>query len=216
MSNKAYAMPRITTIATLRTTAQAAGRASMAQGPDALAFVARGDVMLRMLSVCSGIGGMDLGAMLTQAIETVAFSEIEPFPCAVLAHQFPDIPNVGSIYDITKKQLEAAGLLPIDILGGGIPCQGNSSAGKRRGRKDPRNLWPEMARLVRTIEPAYMVVENVRGLLSVDIELGIDHGIFWGYTARLGRNGVCKRMVCAISCRHRSATPARARLHHRQ
>jgi DNA (cytosine-5)-methyltransferase 1 len=138
--------------------------------------------MLKALSVCSGIGGFDLAAEMTGAIETVAFSEIEPFCCRVLAHHWPGVPNLGDMYGITAARLREVGIEPseIDLLLAGVPCQGNSQAGKRRGRQDERNLWPETARILREIRPRWLVVENVAGLLSASTLRGDreDHGVF--------------------------------------
>lgn len=64
----------------------------------------------------------------------VAFSEIEPFPCAVLAHHYPDTPNLGDVTKITEEQIKAIG--PIDVVVFGSPCQDLSVAGKRKGMTD--------------------------------------------------------------------------------
>lgn len=66
--------------------------------------------------------------------EPVAFSEIEPFPCAVLAHHYPDIPNLGDVTKITETIIKQLGR--IDVVVFGSPCQDLSVAGKRRGLLD--------------------------------------------------------------------------------
>lgn len=118
---------------------------------------------LRMLSLCSGIGGADLAAQATGYIEIAGQVEIDPFCQAVLAKHWP---NVARMDDIKEVQGHEFG--EIDILVAGIPCQGNSLAGKRQGSQDERNLWPETKRIISAALPRWIVVENVVGLLSVD------------------------------------------------
>ena len=87
---------------------------------------------LKYLSVCSGIEAATV-AWHHMGWEPVAFSEIEPFPCALLAHHYPDTPNWG---DMTKFQEWPN--VPIDLLCGGFPCQPHSLAGKRLASEDER------------------------------------------------------------------------------
>jgi len=63
--------------------------------------------------------------------EPVAFAEIEPFPCAVLAHHYPHVPNLGDVTKITEEQIKAIG--KIDLVVFGSPCQDLSVAGARKG-----------------------------------------------------------------------------------
>jgi DNA (cytosine-5)-methyltransferase 1 len=138
--------------------------------------------MLHMLSLCSGIGGLDLAAEATGAIQTVAFAETEPFCARVLAYHWSGIPNLGDMHGITRDTLRAAGVDPdgVDIVCGGIPCQGNSVAGTRRGRTDERNLWPATAAILRETRPRWVVVENVSGILSASVDRRgrTDAGVF--------------------------------------
>jgi len=101
--------------------------------------------------------------------QPVAFAEIEPFPCAVLAHHYPDVPNLGDVTEITDEQIEALGL--IDIVVGGSPCQDLSCAGKRAGLAGERSsLFHEQIRIfhaARTLCGArWLVWENVPGAFS--------------------------------------------------
>jgi len=91
---------------------------------------------VRYLSLFSGI---EAASVAWQGLlwQPVAFAEIEPFPCAVLAHHWPDVPNLGDVSEITDEQIAALG--PIDIVVGGSPCQGLSLAGKRAGLVDERS-----------------------------------------------------------------------------
>lgn len=112
-------------------------------------------------SLFSGIGGFDLAAEW-MGWNNVFNCEWEEFPRQVLKHHFPNAIQHGDI-----KELDATTYAGrIDILTGGFPCQPYSLAGKRKGKKDERHLWPEMLRVIRECAPRYVVGENVRGLVG--------------------------------------------------
>ena len=134
---------------------------------------------LRYGSVCSGIEAASC-AWRPLGWESAFVSEIEPFPCAVLAHRFPDVPNLG---DMTKFEdwPDAA----IDVLVGGTPCQSFSVAGLRKGLADPRgNLMLTFGAIARRYRPRWLVWENVPGVLSSGG--GRDFGTFLGMLGELG------------------------------
>lgn len=120
---------------------------------------------LRFLSVCSGIEAASV-AWHPLGWKAVAFSEIEKFPSAVLAHHYPDVPNLG---DFTKIDTKTLGR--VDILAGGTPCQAFSVAGLRQSLADARgNLSLEFVRLAHELAAnnglRNVVWENVVGVLS--------------------------------------------------
>lgn len=120
---------------------------------------------LRFLSVCSGIEAASV-AWNPLGWQAVAFSEIEKFPSAVLAHHYPDVPNLG---DFTKIDTSAIGR--VDILCGGTPCQAFSIAGARRSLEDARgNLTLAFVELAHELAAGNglrnAVWENVPGVLS--------------------------------------------------
>ena len=133
---------------------------------------------LTYATVCSGVECMSAAA-IGLPLRPVFFSEIEPFPCAVLKHRFPAIPNLGDMSRITVNEkgeitngrttvaIPAGGL---DILAGGTPCQDVSNAGRRRGMAEGSgtrsSLAFEFVRLIRELRPRYVVWENVAGVLS--------------------------------------------------
>ena len=119
--------------------------------------------MLRMLSLCSGIGGADLAAEWTEAIEVIGQVEIDPFCQQVLAKHWPKVQRMKDIKDVTGDEFGE-----VDLIVAGFPCQGNSLAGKRQGSKDERNLWPEVRRIISATQPRWVVAENVCGLLTVE------------------------------------------------
>jgi len=108
------------------------------------------------------------------------YSEIEPFPSAVLKHHYPTVPNYG---DMTKY--EAWPNEPINLLVGGTPCQSFSVAGLRKGLADPRgNLMLTYGAIAKRYSPKWLVWENVPGVLSSNG--GRDFGTFLGMLAELG------------------------------
>jgi len=135
---------------------------------------------MNYLSVCSGIEAATV-AWHPLGWEPVAFSEIEKFPSAVLAHHYPDIPNLG---DMTKYKEWNYGQ-SIDLIVGGTPCQSFSVAGLRKGLDDPRgNLALVFLGIIEAIRPRWVVWENVPGVLSS--KQGRDFGSFIGALAELG------------------------------
>ena len=119
---------------------------------------------MRYLSLFSGVEAATV-AWEPLGWEAVAFAEIEPFPSAVLAHHWPDVPNLGDVSQITEEMLRELG--HIDLVVGGSPCQSFSIAGLRKGLADPRgNMTLEFLRIISAVSPQYVVFENVPGLLS--------------------------------------------------
>ena len=116
---------------------------------------------LRYVSLFSGIEAVSC-ALDPDVWEPVAFSEIEPFPCAVLQHHYPNVPNLG---DITKIDWTPY-VDTIDVVWGGSPCQSFSLAGDRSGLKGASGLMFEFIRAVRELRPRWFVWENVPGALS--------------------------------------------------
>jgi DNA (cytosine-5)-methyltransferase 1 len=134
---------------------------------------------VRYLSVCSGIEAATV-AWHPLGWTAAAYSEIEKFPSQVLAHHYPDVPNVG---DMTK--FKEWNLGPIDLLVGGTPCQSFSVAGLRKGLDDPRgNLMLTFLAIADQHRPRWLVWENVPGVLSSNG--GKDFGTFLGALGELG------------------------------
>ena len=129
-------------------------------------------------SVCSGIEAASV-AWKPLGWRCAFVSEIEPFPKRVLAHHYPDVPDLG---DFTKIGADRG---PVDLLVGGTPCQSFSVAGLRQGLDDPRgNLMLEFGALARRIRARWLVWENVPGVLSSNG--GRDFAAFLGMLGELG------------------------------
>jgi len=125
---------------------------------------------LKHLDLFSGIGGFSLGLEATGGFETVAFCDIEEYPRKVLQKHWPYVKQYKDIKELNYDRLKSDGLVPIDIISGGYPCQPFSVAGKQKGVEDPRHLWPEYFRLVKECRPTWVIGENVSG----HIKLGLD------------------------------------------
>jgi len=165
-------------------------------------------VTLTYLSVCSGIEAASV-AWHTLGWRPVAFSEIEPFACAMLAARFPLVPNLGDMERYREWPIEPGA---VDVLVGGTPCQSFSVAGLRKGLDDPRgNLALVYLGLVDRFRPRWIVWENVPGVLSADG--GRAFGAFLGGLAQLGY-GFAYRVLDAQYTRvdsHPRALPQRRR-----
>jgi DNA (cytosine-5)-methyltransferase 1 len=112
-------------------------------------------------SLFSGIGGFDLAAEW-MGWTNVFHVEKDSFCQSVLQYHFPQSKSYDDVKTFDGTQWRGS----VDILSGGFPCQPYSSAGKRLGKDDERHLWPEMCRIISEVAPAYVVGENVRGLLN--------------------------------------------------
>ena len=137
---------------------------------------------LTYATVCSGIECMSAAVAPLGGWKPVFFSEIEPFPCSLLAHRYPTVPNLGDMTKIKAEiigdekwritngtdVIELAGRL--DVLAGGTPCQDVSVAGKRKGMAEGSgtrsSLAFHFARLCRELQPRWVVWENVPGVLT--------------------------------------------------
>jgi DNA (cytosine-5)-methyltransferase 1 len=136
---------------------------------------------MKYLSVCSGI---EAASKAWEPIgwEPVAFSEIEPFPAAVLKHHWPKVQNLGDMSKYEQWNIQSGS---VDLLVGGTPCQSFSVAGLRQGLKDPRgNLMLTYLAIAERLKPRWLVWENVPGVLSSNG--GKDFGSFLGALGELG------------------------------
>ena len=119
---------------------------------------------MRYYSIFSGVEAATL-AWEPLGWEPLAFSEIDAFPCAVLAERFPGVPNLGDITEIDwKKAVKTYG--KPDLVVGGSPCQSFSVAGGRTGLDGASGLMWEYVRCVREVKPDWLLWENVPGALS--------------------------------------------------
>lgn len=120
---------------------------------------------MRLGSLCSGAGGLDLAVEQVFGAETAWHCEIDDAAAKVLAHRWTGVPNHR---DLTATDWGA--VEPIDILTGGYPCQPFSHAGKRKGTDDERHIWPDVREAIRRLRPRYTFLENVAGHRSLGFD----------------------------------------------
>lgn len=120
---------------------------------------------MRGLSLCSGVGMLDLAAEWA-GIEIVGQVENDPFCLEVLADQRPHVKRMENIKDVQGDEFG-----PIEIVFGGIPCQGFSVAGLQLGTDDDRYLWPETFRIITTTNATWVVIENVANFLPMVLDI---------------------------------------------
>jgi DNA (cytosine-5)-methyltransferase 1 len=125
----------------------------------------------RIGSLFSGYGGLEMGAQAVLGGSTAWVSDIDPGACRILAHRFPDVPNLGDVSAVDWTAVE-----PVDVLTGGFPCQDVSHAGARRGLGPGTRsgLWSRMADAIDHLRPSLVIAENVRGLLSADADSDVE------------------------------------------
>jgi DNA (cytosine-5)-methyltransferase 1 len=118
---------------------------------------------MKIGSLFSGYGGLDLAVQEVFGAQVVWHCEWEDAPSVVLDAHWPGVPNYRDVTKVDFTQVER-----VDILTGGFPCQDLSVAGKRKGLTDGTrsNLWFEFHRAIVELQPKFVVIENVRGLLS--------------------------------------------------
>lgn len=126
---------------------------------------------MKIGSLFSGYGGLELGIQQALNAEVVWHCEFDKAPSKILEKRFPGIPNFGDVTKVDWTTVE-----PVDILCGGFPCQDVSLAGKRAGLKDGTRsgLWSYFAEAIETLKPRLVVIENVRGLLSATANSNVE------------------------------------------
>ncbi|MEU0894227.1 DNA cytosine methyltransferase [Streptomyces massasporeus] len=106
--------------------------------------------------------------MAVQAVfggESAWVADNDPGAALILAHHHSEVPNLGDITAVDWRDVK-----PVDIYIGGYPCQPFSTAGKRKGTKDARHLWPHIARALGVLRPRYAVFENVANHLRLGFD----------------------------------------------
>lgn len=164
---------------------------------DLLEQIQGGEHVLNMLSLFTGIGGLDLG-LERAGIRPVGQVEIDPFCRQVLAARWPEVPQHDDVK--TAPQWWTSQPRPaVHLVAGGFPCQPFSTAGRRRGVGDERWGWPWFCDVIRAVRPRFVVLENVAALLR-DTEA---FGWLLGDLATLGFDAQWSVLsACAVGAPH--------------
>lgn len=143
-------------------------------------------MVMRIGSLCTGYGGLDMAAEYCFDAQMVWCAEVSPAAAAVITQRWA-VSNIGDITTIDWSQVA-----PVDILTAGYPCQPFSTASMhRKGTHDPRHLWPHVYKAIRHIRPRIVLLENVSGHRSIGF------GSVLGDLAQDGRYEVRWVSVCA-------------------
>jgi len=133
---------------------------------------------MKIGSLCTGYGGLDMAVETYFDAEMVWCAENDKYASKVIHERF-NKPNLGDI-----KQIDWASLEPIDILTAGYPCQPFSHAGQRKGGNDERHIWPHILKGISILRPKYIILENVRGHLSLGFKEVLSDLTEIGYDAK--------------------------------
>ena len=124
---------------------------------------------LRCISLCTVYAGLELGLKRAWPnVRTVAYVEIEAFAVANLVSKMEAGKlDVAPVWTDVKTFDGSPFRKRVHIVTAGYPCQPFSVAGKRKGTKDSRHLWPHIARIIEAVRPVWFIGENVPGHLSI-------------------------------------------------
>ncbi len=121
---------------------------------------------MRHLSLFTGSGIGDYAAEQC-GIETVGQCESDPVCLYWLRKRWPNVPKIEDVRNVTAVELDRLGILPVDLISGGFPCQDISTAGKGAGiHGEQSGLWFEMRRVIGEVRPPWVLIENVPALRS--------------------------------------------------
>lgn len=133
--------------------------------------------MLKIGSLCSGYGGLDMAVEAYFNAETVWMCDNDKYASVVIKERW-NLPNLGDLKAVDWTTVE-----PIDILTAGYPCQPFSHAGQRKGENDERHIWPEIKTIISELQPKLAILENVRGHLTLGFKEVLQNLAEIGYDA---------------------------------
>lgn len=133
---------------------------------------------MRIGSLCTGYGGLDMAVEAFFNAETVWTSDYDKYASIVIKERL-NKPNLGDIKQIKWDEVE-----PIDILTAGYPCQPFSIAGNRKGENDPRHIWPYIKEAISILRPKFVILENVKGHLNLGFDKVLNDLTSIGYDSR--------------------------------
>lgn len=133
---------------------------------------------MKIGSLCTGYGGLDIAVEAFFNAETIWCAEFDKHASKVIEERF-GYTNYKDIKTINWEEVPK-----VDILTAGYPCQPFSVAGNRKGEEDARHIWPYIKNAIRTIRPRWVVMENVKGHLSLGFDQVLADLASIGYDAK--------------------------------
>ena len=142
--------------------------------------------LMHHIDLCSGIGGFSLGFQQAGLSKPVLFCDTDAWCRKVLAKHWPDVQIAEDVKELAN---EPDRLIPATnprntILTAGYPCQPFSQAGARRGTSDSRHIYPHISEIIAHKRPAWVVLENVYGHLSLGLDEVLNDLANQDYAAR--------------------------------
>jgi DNA (cytosine-5)-methyltransferase 1 len=135
-------------------------------------------VRVKIGSLCSGYGGLDMAVEAYFDAQTVWMCDNDKYASIVIKERW-GLPNLGNLKEVDWTTVE-----PIDILTAGYPCQPFSQAGQRKGANDERHIWPNIKEIISQLRPSIVILENVRGHLSLGFKEVLKDLTEIGYDAK--------------------------------
>jgi DNA (cytosine-5)-methyltransferase 1 len=133
---------------------------------------------MKIGSLCSGYGGLDMAVEAFYEAETAWMCDIDKYASIVIKERW-GLPNLGDM-----KLVDWSNVEPVDILTAGYPCQPFSTAGQRKGSADERHLWPYIKEIISHLRPSRVILENVRGHLTLGFKEVLQDLTQIGYDAK--------------------------------
>ena len=133
---------------------------------------------MKIGSLCSGYGGLDMAVEAFYGAETAWMCDIDKYASIVIKERW-GVPNLGDMKSVDWSNVE-----PVDILTAGYPCQPFSTAGQRKGSADERHLWPYIKEIISQLRPSRVILENVRGHLTLGFKEVLKDLAEIGYDAK--------------------------------
>lgn len=136
---------------------------------------------MAIMELCAGYGGLGLAVEALMDDEVTVVAEVHKAACAVMAHRFPDAPNLGDVRDARWEEWRGK----VDSITAGFPCQDISNAGRREGIKGARSgIWFNIADAIRVIRPQHVFLENVGAIRNRGLDAVLSSLSEIGYDAR--------------------------------
>lgn len=146
------------------------------------------------IALCAGVGGLELGLQIAEpSYRTVCYVERDSYAAATLVARMAEARLCEApVWDDVATFDGAPWRGSVDLVSAGYPCQPFSAAGKRRGTKDPRHLWPHIARIARESRPRWIFLENVLGHIDLGFDVVLRELRRMGYRVEAGLFSACE------------------------